>query len=80
MIKWIDNKKRKPKFGDEHLVVWNLKDGHYPVVSCMDWDAIKKVWQDPKCNYLERDEEILFWAELPKPPKGISKIVYKPKD
>ena len=43
MIKWIDNKKRKPKFGDEHLVVWNLKDGHYPVVSCMDWDAIKKV-------------------------------------
>lgn len=77
MIKWIDNKKRKPKLGDEYLVVWNLQDGHYPVISCMDWDAIEKKWTDPRCNNRERDEEILYWARLPKPPKGIDKSIYK---
>lgn len=75
-FKWIDNTKRKPKKGDEYLVVWNLKDGYYPVTSSMDWDAIKKVWTDPRCHDKERDEQILFWAEQPKPPRGIKKHVY----
>ena len=75
-IKWIDNKKRKPTKGDEYLVVWNLKDGDYPVVSSMDWDSYDKKWTDPRSNNLERDEEILMWASMPKAPKGINKSIW----
>ena len=77
---WIDNKKRKPRKGDEYLVVWNLSDNGYPLTSCMDWDAIKKVWTDPRSNGMERDECILYWAKLPKPPKGIKKSIWFERD
>lgn len=76
-IKWIDNKKRKPTKGDEYLTVWNLNDGQYPVTSSMDWDATTRTWTDPRSNNLERDEEILFWAKMPKAPKGIDKSIWK---
>lgn len=79
-IKWIDNKKRKPKKGDEYLAVWNLNDGHYPVTTSLDWDAIKKEWTDPRSDNRKKDDDVvLFWARLPRPPKGIKRSVYTVK-
>jgi uncharacterized protein YeeX (DUF496 family) len=75
--RWNINKKLKPKKGGEYQVVWNLDDNQYPVTTCMDWNSIKKVWTDPKCdNMVRTDDEILYWKELDKPPRGIKKSVY----
>lgn len=75
-VKWIENKVRRPKLGGEYLVVWNLNDNQYPLTASMDFDGLKKVWTDPRSDNRERDEEILYWANLPKPPKGIKKSIW----
>lgn len=75
-LKWNDNSKRKPKKGDEYLVVWNLNDNKYPTTTVMDWDAIEKVWIDEKVGHSKHYDDILYWADLPKPPKGIKKIIW----
>lgn len=74
---WNDNSKIKPPTGGEYNVVWKLDDGKYPVTSSMDWDAIKKVWTDPRCNDYERYDEVLYWKELPEPPKFIDEKIWK---
>lgn len=74
---WNDNSKIKPPTGGEYNVVWKLDDGKYPVTSSMDWDAIKKVWTDPRCNDCERYDEVLYWKELPEPPKFIDEKIWK---
>ncbi len=76
--KWIEFNKRKPKKGGEYNVVWNIGDGKYPIVTTMDYDAITKKWTDVICNNMPvKDKIVLYWAKLPKPPKGIKKSVYK---
>jgi hypothetical protein len=80
IVNWIDNKKRKPRLGGEYLVVWNLNDNKYPVTAFMSWDGRLKRWEDPLCNDKVRIDEILYWAHLPRPPKGISKLIYKTQE
>lgn len=80
MNDWIENKKRKPRKGGEYIVVWILDDNHYPVTTCMDYYAIEKVWVD-RCNELRiNHNKILYWKRLDKPPKGIPKAIYNPKN
>lgn len=74
---WNDNSKIKPPIGGEYNVVWKLDDGQYPVTSSMDWDAIKKVWTDPRCNDCEVHNDVLYWKELPEPPKFIDEKIWK---
>lgn len=73
--KWINCNKIQPKKGNEYLVVWVLDDGDYPVTTCMDYDAIKKIWVD-RVTGADKTKEILYWRDMPKPPKGIKKHLY----
>jgi len=76
--KWIDCNKRQPKLGDEYNVVWNLDDGEYPTSTTMEWDAIKKRWIDVAGGLrADKTDQILYWSQIPKPPKGINKKIWK---
>lgn len=77
MNNWIDNKKRKPRKGGEYNVVWNLNDNGYPVATSMDYNPLKKRWKDRVCDNKEiSNKDILYWQNLPKPPKGIKKSIW----
>ncbi len=74
---WISNK-RKPKKGGEYNVVWILDDGGYPTTTTMEYNMNAPGWTDPFCDNIQIDDsKILFWAHLPKPPKGIKKSIYQ---
>lgn len=75
--KWIDCKKRQPKLGDEYNVVWSLGDGQYPLTTTMEWDAIKKQWIDVMGCKGNKNDCVLYWSALPKPPKGMDKKIWK---
>lgn len=68
----------KPELGGEYNVVWNLKDGDYPTVTTMDYDKVTDRWVDVIGQTdTEKSADILYWAELPKPPTHIKKEVYE---
>lgn len=77
-MKWKSMKRTQPKKGDEYLVIWNLYDNQYPVVTSMDWDAEEKCWTDPRSgdHPLRDPDSILYWSPLPPPKKGIDKSIW----
>lgn len=80
-IKWIDYKSRKPRGGgEEKLIVHNLHDGCYPVVQGAYWSKRKKAFfhgrTDEEGGQIAHSS-VLFWANHPRPPKGIPRSVYK---
>jgi hypothetical protein len=61
----VDN---PPEVGGEYNVVWDLSDGEEPVVSTMEWDAIKKKWIDTRSWEGQICETVLYWMPLPNKP------------
>lgn len=66
----VDNE--LPKLGDEYEVAYDLKDGDHPLTTSMDYDAIKKIWTDPRGTG-QAEKCVLFWKEHTEPPKLIFK-------
>lgn len=66
-----------PKKGGEYNTVWAISDNRYPVTTTFWYDAISKSWYYDN-TYVEQvySGDILFWAYLPKPPKGIPKKLW----
>jgi len=73
-ITWIKTSEKLPEFGGEYLVVWDLQDNERPLTTCMDFDWEEKKFLDMMGAGTKHDETtILYWAEMPSPPKRISK-------
>lgn len=67
---WINVNEKLPELNEEYLVVWDLKDGEHPCVTSMDFDVKRKAFTDPRGTGEPLEmSEVLFWGELPKPPK-----------
>lgn len=67
---WINVNEKLPELNEEYLVVWDLKDNDHPVVTSMDFDVKRKAFTDPRGTGEPLEmTEVLFWGELPKPPK-----------
>lgn len=66
---WIYCRNKQPNVGDCYNVLWDLEDGDVPVVTTMEWDAIKKIWIDV-INEIKPDEtkNVIAWQPLPEPP------------
>jgi hypothetical protein len=71
-MEWISTKEKLPTLNEEYLVVWNLQDNEHPVVTSMDFDVKRKCFTDPRGTG-NPVEGILFWGELPEPPKNDKK-------
>lgn len=76
--KWV-SVENPPELGGEYNVVWNLEDNEYPTVTTMEYDKIKNTWTDIMGAGLTTDK-VLYWTELPKPPKNIPKNIFEIKE
>jgi len=77
MENWTKCADKQPEFGGEYQVVWNIEDNEYPVVTCMDWDSIEKVWTDPRgVEGSSMNDVVLYWKNLDEPPTDIPKVVW----
>jgi hypothetical protein len=67
---WINVNEKLPELNEEYLVVLDLKDSEHPVVTSMDFDVKRKAFTDPRGTGEPLEmTEVLFWGELPEPPK-----------
>lgn len=79
-MNWINIKDKLPSMNEEYLVVWDLDDNQHPVVTSMDFDTKRKCFTDPRgTNTPMEEDKILFWMELPEPPKLAKAIYDKPE-
>ncbi len=65
---WTKVEDGLPDIGGEYNVVWDLEDGQEPVVSTMEYDAIKKKWIDTRSWEGQICETVLSWMPLPNKP------------
>lgn len=66
---WKDPAKQEPLTG-EHIITYSLCDDDYPITGSCYYDRETSKWYHDIMSENPISEEVLFYAELPKAPKG----------